>query len=403
MRGQDYGSEHIHHTDPRSGVSILQLTSYPRISWNMYFEHNHFTPDCKTVIIRRQRELKPGAAADVYRCDVDGRNMIQLTDEDGIYGIALSRDGRYVYYLKDTTLKRVSMDTFELAEILHVSNAQPGGVGMAGQTGDGRCLFCTMRVGEETGLFRLAADGSGAELLLACERIGHVSCDPGNVAKPSREALPSRCGRQRLPRGTATPAEGLGDVVSFFGIINGKYRFWVIDGAGGEPLAGQAREFPMQRFAHCSWLGRTGRVQGCLLPPGRAIMSMAEGDSQPEPIVGGPYFWHSGASLDGEWIVADTNWPDEGLMLAHVPTRSFTFLCDSHSGNDDAPFSHPEPAISPDGSVVIYTSTRTGIAQVYIALVPEEMREALGHSLDWQGTPDDPRPHYMPKHGWGRV
>lgn len=373
MRGQSYGSERIHHTDPRSGVSIVQLTSYPRISWNMYFEHNHFTPDGKTVIIRRQRELSPGAPADVYRCDVDGRNMIQLTDEDGIYGIALSRDGRHVYYMKGMTLKRVSMDTFELEEILDVANARPGGVGMAGQSGDGRYLFCTMGVGEQTGLLRLAVDGSGAEVLVTGERIGHVSCDPGN------------------------------DVVSFFGIIKGNYRLWVIDAAGGEPLARQPREFPMQRFAHCSWLGRTGRMQGCLLPPGRAIMSMAEGDSEPQTIAAGPYFWHSGASLDGEWIVADTNWPDEGLMLVHVPTRSFTFLCDSHSGNDDAPLSHPEPAISPDGSVVIYTSTRTGIAQVYIAFVPEEMREALRHSLDWQGTPDAPRPHYMPKGGWARV
>jgi len=331
----------------------------------MYFEHNHFTPDGKTVIISRQRELRPGAPADVYRVDTDGHNMTQLTDDEGIYGIALSRDGRHVYYMHGAALKRVAMDTFELEEVLQVPDAEPRGVGCAGQTGDGRYLFCTMRLGEETGLFRLPTDGSPAELLCKGIALGHVSCDPGH------------------------------DVVSFGGTIGGRRRFWVIDAGGGEP-----REFPMQRFAHCAWLGRTGRMQGCLLPPGRAIMSMAEADTQPETTVAGPYFWHSGASLDGEWIVADTNWPDEGLQLVHVHTRSFMFLCDAGAADGDSWGGHPEPAISPDGSVVIFTSNRTGIPQVYLAYVPEEMREALRSSLDWRGTDEDPRPHYMPRCGW---
>jgi hypothetical protein len=132
-------------------------------------------------------------------------------------------------------------------------------------------------------------------------------------------------------------------------------------------------------------------------------MSMAEGDAEPEKIVAGPYFWHSASTLDGEWIVADTNWPDEGLQLVHVPTRSFTFLCESSASGVDGIGGHPEPNISPDGKVVIWTSDRTGIAQVYVALVPEGMREALRHSVDWQGTPDDPQPHYMPRHTWVRV
>jgi hypothetical protein len=368
LRGQTYTPERVHHTDPRSGVRIVQLTSYPRASWNMYHEHNHFTPDSKTVIFLRQRELRPGAPADLYRCDVDGRNLAQLTDEDGIYGMALSRDGRFAYYMHQNILKRVAMDTFALDEVLHVPDAQGGGVGYAAQTGDGRYLFCTLKTGGDTGLFRLATDGSGAELLLKCPRMNHVVCDPGH------------------------------DVVSFGGTVGGKQRLWLIDAQGGEP-----REFPMQRFAHCSWLGRTGRIQGCLLPPGRAIMSMAEGDAEPQPIVAGPYFWHSGSSLDGEWLISDTNWPDEGLMLVHVPTRSFTLLCDSHSGNEDAWLSHPEPHISPDGSVAIWTSTWTGVPQVYLAHVPEGMRDALRRSLEWQGEPCVAGDHYMPRHTWVRV
>jgi len=365
LRGQACSSERQYHTDARSGVRIAQLTSYPRASWNMYFEHNHFTPDGRTVIFMRQRESAPGAPADLYRCDVDGLNMAQLTDDEGIYGVALSRDGKHAYYLHGAALKRVALDTFELEEVLTVPEAEPGGSGYAAQSGDGRYLFCTLQTGGEIGLYRLATDGSGAELLVKCPRLNHVVCDPGH------------------------------DVVSFNATIGERSGLWLVDAAGGEP-----RYFPMQRFAHCSWLGRTGRIQGCLLPPGRAIMSMAEGDAEPEPIVAGPYFWHSGSSLDGEWLVADTNWADEGLMLVHVPTRSFTLLCDSDSGNGDAQWSHPEPAISPDGRTVIFTSTRTGVGQVYAAPVPEGMREALRRSLEWQGKPCTAGPHCMPRTDW---
>jgi len=129
LRGQVYGSERQHQTDPRSGVRVTQLTSFPRASWNMYHEHNHFTPDSKTVIFLRQRELRPGAPADLYRCDVDGKNMAQLTDEDGIYGIALARDGKHAYYMHGAILKRVAMDTFELEQVFHVPDAEGGGVG----------------------------------------------------------------------------------------------------------------------------------------------------------------------------------------------------------------------------------------------------------------------------------
>jgi hypothetical protein len=53
--------------------------------------------------------------------------------------------------------------------------------------------------------------------------------------------------------------------------------------------------------------------------------------------------------------------------------------------------------------VVVYTSNRTGIPQVYVAHVPDGMSEALRHSLDWRGFMDDPRPHYMLRRSWDKV
>jgi hypothetical protein len=240
------------------------------------------------------------------------------------------------------------METFEVVELLQIPDAQPGSAAQAGQSGDGRYLFCVLGVGDQGGLFRSATYGSEASLLVTGSALGHVKCDPG------------------------------GSTVCYADSLQGRRRWRVIDAGGGEP-----RDFPVQRFHTTTWLGDTGRLQGCLSRPGRAIVTIAEGDTEPQRVVAGPYFWHSGASLDGEWIAADTNRPDEGLMLAHVPTCAFVYLCESGSSNDEAFQSHPHPAVSPDGSVVVFTSNRTGMPQVYAAIVPEEMREALRHSLDW--------------------
>ena len=101
--------------------------------------------------------------------------------------------------------------------------------------------------------------------------------------------------------------------------------------------------------------------------------------------------WHAAISRDGTRLVSDTTFPDRGLMLfdaggAGTPRP----LCSSQASNvgahwdtdhcpyDDGPVqvyapqhTHPHPAFSPDGRRVVFTSDRTGQAQVYVAEIPE--------------------------------
>jgi hypothetical protein len=130
------------------------------------------------------------------------------------------------------------------------------------------------------------------------------------------------------------------------------------------------------QFAHATLLGKTSIIQGCGRPPERCVWIVAEG-RQPERLVQGVYFWHSGASFDGEWIVADTNWPDAGLQLIHVPSRRFGTLCHARATQDHVEFGHPHPALSQDGRIAIFRSDRTHVSQVYVALIPDEFRERI--------------------------
>ena len=123
-------------------------------------------------------------------------------------------------------------------------------------------------------------------------------------------------------------------------------------------------------------LGRTSSVQGCGKWGNNSVTLLSETD-QRRVVCEGPYFWHSGASFDGEWIVSDTNWPDEGLHLIHVPTGHFRFLCRPEASQDHSQFGHPHPALSQDGRIAIFASDRTGVTQVYAAHIPDTFRDEV--------------------------
>jgi hypothetical protein len=148
-------------------------------------------------------------------------------------------------------------------------------------------------------------------------------------------------------------------------------EIWSADEDGGN-----ARYFCPAMFAHMTILGKKSMVQGCGKRPHQCIW-LAEEGKEPSKLVEGPYFWHSGASYDGDWIAADTNNPDEGIQLVHVPTRHFKTLCFAEATQDHFNHGHPHPALSQDGRVAVFRSDRTYIPQIYVAHITEEFRESV--------------------------
>lgn len=136
----------------------------------------------------------------------------------------------------------------------------------------------------------------------------------------------------------------------------------------------------------CSEPGKAEETVHSQTGPGlkRRVRRKTWSVSATRKLVEGPYFWHSGASYDGEWIVADTNTPDEGLQLAHVPTARFKTLCYAGATQDHYNFGHPHPALSQDGRVAVFRSDRTHVPQIYIAHITEEFRERVK-----AGVPDE--------------
>jgi len=81
--------------------------------------------------------------------------------------------------------------------------------------------------------------------------------------------------------------------------------------------------------------------------------------------------------MDGEWIVADTNWSDEGIQLVCVKTRRFDTIIHGHSSGGHPQWTHLHPFLSPDRRYVAFGSDWSGVAQVYSAEVPEDLYDRL--------------------------
>jgi oligogalacturonide lyase len=349
MRGTVFDGEQIETTDQATGASIIQITSASVPSRVLYFEYPSFNTANDTLFFLTQRTGIRGAPWDLYRANADGSNLMQLSDADYPleYGYPDPNDPRAIYGVRENALIRLDIDTCEEVEIgrcpevdtLHNGTMDGSGkwylsIGtIAGGSGDTRDA--------DTYIVRFRTDGSEVAILGRNYARAHLTCNHSGALLHFRHAW------------SGPNALAVCD-------INGEHM----------------RRIGFQDFAHRTWLGTTDRLQGPLLPPGHGIVQVELTDEEPTPICAGPYFWHSASTTDGQWIVSDTNWPQQGIMLVHVESGRYAAVV-QHRGMPDGGYSHPHPSFDRDGSHVIYTSNRGGLMHVYVAEIPDTLRREL--------------------------
>jgi oligogalacturonide lyase len=364
-----FASERIQRIDPKTGIKVIQITSYPTPSVALPYEWPSVTPDNERLVFMSQRRARRGAPWDMFRCDTDGLSLFQLTerdqdshppvfDKENAPTSILALDGRttYVLWNGDPVVYSVDVETGRISEVASLEGVCPSGA-----------HYQHMRL-----------SGAGDRLFVVIRKpsvgVARVDLASGCVAGIDVGGLLYACipTERRLVvwRNSGIPGSAMPDYVTMVR-ATGDRGFWSTDEDGGDE-----RFIAPDMFSHGSVLGNTTRLQGCGSPPDKCIWIAEEG-KPPERIVNGPYFWHSGPSWDGDWIVADTNWPDCGLQLVHVPTRTFRTLCHPGASLDHIRAGHPHPALSHDGRVAVFTSDRTGLPQVYVAHIIDEFRDSI--------------------------
>lgn len=343
-KGQLYSPERKFITDSKTGAKITRLTAFPTVHKKFYFHVNAFTPDSKTVAFYSYKYAQRDSQQDVFKVDTDGMNLIQVTDRPGIGGAIVSYSGNWLYYISGGTLWRVSMTTYEEEQIRHLDEVAWTDLGCL--TFDDQYYF--VEAGLKNGnyaIIRCSTDGKEADILIQQSTpITHAQCEPSE-----------------------------GKIIAFQQKSDEKNRnIWLInsDGTNLRPL-----ELPHGN-GHWMWLGSTKKIMSNLTSDHRGIAVVGEGDEAPE-MYAGEHFWHGSCSMDGRWMVSDTNWPDHGIQLINVATKKYTTLCYSNSSSGHPQWSHPHPSFSPDGKKVVFNSDMNGIPNVYIVDIPDEMLAEL--------------------------
>jgi hypothetical protein len=195
------------------------------------------------------------------------------------------------------------------------------------------------------GIARFSTDGKEARLIFENSEITHTQCEPTE-----------------------------GQVIAFqHGPDKDNRNIWLIDRDGGNlrPL-----ELPYGN-GHWMWLGGTKRIMSNLEKEQQGIAVMAENYKEPELFANGEHYWHGSCSMDGKWMVSDTNWPDHGIHIINVATKKHKILCYPNSSSCHPQWTHPHPSFSPDGRMVVYNSDAGGIPNVYLAVIPDAMLAEL--------------------------
>lgn len=362
--------------DEHSGIEFFLLTPDAVESAPLSYDWPAFSPDNEWVIIRCQFPRESGKPSGFYRIRTDGTEITHLS-EGGIHP-RLTPDGRTLFVLHPDSpvLHAIDLASGRDDEVCSLEKLLPDGwvfVQMRLSPASGH-LFVMLRQPDIT---PLRVDLRTGEAVRLDDFDGMVwAC----AAEKPRVIVVRQRRAERGRRYTYMDYRKLE-------LEPGDRSLWSVDVDGGDEEL-----VCVDYFSHATIHGRTTQVQGCGKWGDRSI-TICDAGKEPRKVCQGPYFWHSGASFDAQWIAADTNWPNYGIQIVHVPTGNFRYLCDSGSSLADG-LKHPHPGLSQDGRWATFRSDRSGSTQAYLVKIPDEFRQSV-----IAGETGDYAPVWMPQHG----
>jgi oligogalacturonide lyase len=366
-KGKLFHSEVREFKDPQTGAQIRQLTNHPSIHHHPFYYLPAWDDAMHHLIFVSHRTGSPQLFVFLCRSGM----LLQLTDRDDLneWSVHPSHDGGYVYFTAGMGGWRIDTESFKEEQLLEFGTAEIREKGMVGAamgtttlSRDDRYWAVPVKIGKKAQFLLVDTDSLKSEVILERDTIGHPQFHPDD----------SNLLRYAGPYDT---------------------RIWVIRRDGSDNRLVYERDAEKKEWiVHETW--RPGTMEILTTNWARGVIGI-DIESGTVRQVCNFNAWHPMVDRSGKWMVADTKNPDIGLQLFDVTDgigepHAVCLAEASNAGDhwnlgycpyDDGPVNvyapqhtHPHPQFSPDGKRIVFTSDRSGFAQLYEVIIPENLK-----------------------------
>ena len=364
-KGQLHPSESRTSCDPQTGAEVRQITSHPSIHHHPFYYVPAYDDAMHRLIFVSHRTCAPQLFAEIRETG----ELVQLTDRVDLneWSIHPSHDGKFVYFTAGTGGWRIDLESLKEEQLLEFGTADFREHGMVGAamgtttlSRDDRWWAVPVKRGGAAQFFIVDTQSGRSEIVLERDTIGHPQFHPDDPTW-LRYAGPYHS------------------------------RIWVIRRDGSKNRLVYERDAAKKEWiVHETWRPGSMEILTANWPHGVIGINVESGKTRQVCTFNA---WHPMLNRDGTLMVADTKNPDTGLQLfdplddigeqqplcATNATNAGEHWNVGHCPYDDGPVdvyapqhTHPHPGFSPDGKRVVFTSDRTGHAQLYEVTIPPE-------------------------------
>ncbi len=360
---------------PASGSRIRMLTSAPAITHNIYCEQPYCSADGNRLALLRHHELGPDCMGDLLLYDIKTYRIARLEREvtgvcchawSGVLYVTMGRD-------QQKRLVKIDLNTLEREELFPWGDLPGSGLGAI--SADQRTgLLYTQKPPQDFRIYTMDLQTRKTTLI-------HQSPDIINPHLQFRLHNAKRIMIQEN-RGGLLDAEGY-SVRSCDARGVGLYSI-AADGSDRKDFPVGPPHTPSTTGHEC-WIGDTDRAMvtlGGIHDDGEKrgnVLEVSHDRPKARVVFESTNIWnHMSVSRCGKFFVTDAyGLPGVPILLGCIKTGKTRILCEALTTGGGGQYTHAHPYITSDNKWVVYNSDRTGLAQAYLAAVPDGFLEKL--------------------------